>query len=135
MEQTAPPWLVDEVLPRVPLRQWVLSFPFPLRFLFAGYPKLMGQALGIVYRCIATDLIHRAGFTHRTVAGISGQCRCSALQDCQQWGQVLLIMFPAIYGACIYWLSHLRAACRPYRAFIQVKIQAMFIPLQSNMFD
>lgn len=24
--------LVDEVLPEQPMRQWVLSFPFPLRF-------------------------------------------------------------------------------------------------------
>ncbi len=44
--------LVDEVLPKVPLRQWVLSVPFQLRFLFASYPDLMGKALGIVYRSI-----------------------------------------------------------------------------------
>jgi hypothetical protein len=37
-----------------------------LRFLFAGYPDLMGKALGIVYRCIATWLIHQAGCTHNT---------------------------------------------------------------------
>jgi len=28
--------LVDEVLPHKPMRQWVLSVPFPLRFLLAG---------------------------------------------------------------------------------------------------
>src|SRR5690554_7536469 len=28
--------LVDEVLPEQPMRQWVLSFPFQLRFLFAS---------------------------------------------------------------------------------------------------
>ncbi len=28
--------LVDEVLPHQPMRQWVLSVPFPLRFLFAS---------------------------------------------------------------------------------------------------
>ena len=58
--------LVDGVLPWAPLRQWVVSFPFPLRFLFAGYPHLMSKALGIVYRTIATWLIHQAGFTHST---------------------------------------------------------------------
>jgi hypothetical protein len=42
--------LVDEVLPNEALRQRVLSVPFHLRFLFAGYPHLMGKALGIVYR-------------------------------------------------------------------------------------
>ena len=40
--------LVDEVLPRKPMPQWVLSVPFPLRFLFASQPKIMGKALGIV---------------------------------------------------------------------------------------
>lgn len=36
--------LVDEVLPEQPVRQWVLSFPFQLRFLFASRPKIMGLA-------------------------------------------------------------------------------------------
>ena len=48
--------LVDEVLPQQPMRQWVLSVPFPLRFLFASQPKIMGKALGIVYRTIAHRL-------------------------------------------------------------------------------
>ena len=38
------------------MRQWVLSMPFPLRFLFASQLKIMGKALGIVYRTIATHL-------------------------------------------------------------------------------
>lgn len=58
--------LVDEVLPEQPLRQWVLSFPFPLRFLFASRPEIMGQVLGIVYRVLATHLIKKSGHTHRT---------------------------------------------------------------------
>ena len=55
--------LVDEVLPHKPMRQWVLSVPYPLRFLFASQPKIMGKALGIVYRTIATHLIRKAGYT------------------------------------------------------------------------
>ena len=55
--------LVDEVLPHEPMRQWVLSVPFPLRFLFASQPKIMGKALGIVYRTIATHLTRKAGYT------------------------------------------------------------------------
>ena len=58
--------LVDEVLPEQPVRQWVLSFPFPLRFLFASRPAIMGRVLGIVYRAIATHLIHKAGYTRKT---------------------------------------------------------------------
>jgi hypothetical protein len=55
--------LVDEVFPEQPVRQWVLSFPYPLRFLFASSPAIMGKVLGIVYRVIATHLIKKAGFT------------------------------------------------------------------------
>ena len=58
--------LVDEVLPRNPMRQWVLSVPFPLRFLFASQPKIMGKALGIVYHTIATHLAHKTGYTNAT---------------------------------------------------------------------
>jgi hypothetical protein len=58
--------LVDEVLPEQSMRQWVLSFPFQLRFLFASRPGIMGRALGIVYRVIATHLVRKAGHTHAT---------------------------------------------------------------------
>jgi len=53
-------------LPHEPVRQWVISFPFQLRYLFARYPKAMSQALAIVYRIIATHLIKKAGLTHKT---------------------------------------------------------------------
>jgi hypothetical protein len=39
--------LVDEVLAE-PVRQWVLSVPSPLRFLFASRPEAMGHVLGTV---------------------------------------------------------------------------------------
>lgn len=58
--------LVDEVLPRLPMRQWVLSVPYPLRFLFAREPKVMGKVLRIVYRTIAGHLIRQAGLTCAT---------------------------------------------------------------------
>lgn len=74
--------LVDEVLPQVPLRQWVLSVPFQLRFLFASYPHLMSKALEIVYRTIATWLIHQAGFTHVSA-------RTGAVTFIQRFGSAL----------------------------------------------
>jgi hypothetical protein len=58
--------LVDEVLPREPLRQWVLSVPFPLRYLFATDPVAMGAVLGIAYRAIAAHLVRKAGLTQKT---------------------------------------------------------------------
>lgn len=50
-------WLVDQVLPERSIRQWVLSFLFPLRSLLATHPALIGRVLGIVYRVIAAHLI------------------------------------------------------------------------------
>ncbi len=44
----------------------MLSVPYPLRFLFASRPAIMGRVLGIVYRCIATHLIRQAGFSRKT---------------------------------------------------------------------
>ena len=58
--------LVDEVLPEQPIRQWVLSFPFQLRFLFASRTELMGRVLGIVYRVLSAQLIQKAVFTRKT---------------------------------------------------------------------
>ena len=58
--------LVDAVLPHQPIRQWVFSVPFPLRFLFASRPAIMGRVLGIVYRAIATHLRRKAGYTKAT---------------------------------------------------------------------
>ncbi len=51
------------MLPRQPIRQWVLSVPFPLRFLFASQPQVMSKVLGTVYRPIATYLIKKAGYS------------------------------------------------------------------------
>ena len=58
--------LVDAVFAEQLVRQWVLSFPYPLRFLLATRPVLMGQVLGIVYRVIATYLIKKAGFSRKS---------------------------------------------------------------------
>ena len=58
--------LVDEILPHQPMRQWVLSVPFPLRFLLASQPTVMGSVLGIVYRAIAAHLTRKAGYTKAT---------------------------------------------------------------------
>jgi len=56
--------LVDNVLPQQPVRQWVLSLPFALRFLLAVRPEVVTQVLGIVYRAVSSHLIRKAGLTH-----------------------------------------------------------------------
>ncbi len=53
--------LVDHVLPRVPIRQWVVSFPWPLRLVFASRPEWLTRVLGIVTRALSSAVIRRAG--------------------------------------------------------------------------
>ncbi len=60
--------LVDHVIPDVPVRQWVLSFPWPLRLLFASRPDALGPCLAVITRAIETGLIQRAGMTRASRA-------------------------------------------------------------------
>jgi len=53
--------LVEHVLPEVPVRQWVLSFPWPLRLLFAARPDLLTRVLGVVTRALSKAVKRRAG--------------------------------------------------------------------------
>jgi ribosomal protein S27E len=52
--------LVDEMLPAVPHRQWVLSFPIPLRLVFAQRPEVLSAVLAVVTRALSGDVIRRA---------------------------------------------------------------------------
>ena len=58
--------LVDEVIPRVPVRQWVLSFPIGLRILFAARPELLTPVLRLIHRVIAGFLLKQAGLKRAT---------------------------------------------------------------------
>lgn len=51
MAETAA-FLMDQVFPKVPIRQWVLSFPFPLRYLMASNSKVQSAILAITLRVI-----------------------------------------------------------------------------------
>jgi len=52
--------LVDEVFPRVGVRQWVLSFPMPVRFILAQDRNLQARCLTIVHRAITTYICKKA---------------------------------------------------------------------------
>ncbi|MCC5886519.1 MAG: hypothetical protein JJT88_08805 [Gammaproteobacteria bacterium] len=43
------------------MRQWVLSFPWPLRMLFASRPQALSRCVAVITRAIQTDLARRAG--------------------------------------------------------------------------
>jgi len=59
MSQTAA-HLVDHVIPRVPVRQWVLSLPISLRVLLAAQPELVTPVLQLVQRMISRHLLDDA---------------------------------------------------------------------------
>jgi Transposase zinc-binding domain/Putative transposase len=60
MAQTAA-HLVDHVIPHVPVRQWVLSLPIPLRLLLVAQPRLVAPVLQVVHRVITRFLLKQAG--------------------------------------------------------------------------
>ncbi len=67
MAETAA-YLVDNILPRVPVRQWVLSFPIPLRSLFAVHPERITPVLRILHRAIHTHLIKQTNIKREAAA-------------------------------------------------------------------
>ena len=46
--------LIDHVIPDVPIRQWVISFPFQMRYLLAYRPNLQSTVLSIWIRLISS---------------------------------------------------------------------------------
>ncbi len=63
MAQTAA-HLVDHLVPRVLVRQRVLSFPIALRIVFAAHPELLSPMSRIIQRVIARFPIKQAGLKH-----------------------------------------------------------------------
>ena len=61
--------LIDNVLPDLPVRQWVVSFPWRIRFLLARNARLCGAVRRLVLRAIFTWYRRRAGFRGRTAQG------------------------------------------------------------------
>jgi len=60
MSQTAA-HLVEHVIPRGPVYQWVLSLPIPLRLLLAAQPVLVTPLLQVVHRVITRHLLDQTG--------------------------------------------------------------------------
>ena len=111
------------------MRQWVLSVPFALRYLFATAPAVMGQVLGIVTRAIASHLIKAAGYHHTTAqtgavtlierarpcahpAGDLRSSRSAVLPICQRFGSALNIHFHMLFLDGVYVTSGERLSFR-----------------------
>lgn len=52
--------LVESVLPLAPIRQWVISFPFSVRYVLAYKPQLVTGVLSIFIRIISNWIVRRA---------------------------------------------------------------------------
>ena len=72
--------LVDRVFPEASVRQWVLTFPFTLRFLFAAHPDALTQVLAVVQRGISTFIVQQAGLK------VSSGARTGAVTLIQRFG-------------------------------------------------
>jgi ribosomal protein S27E len=75
--------LVDHVFPEVAVRQWVLTFPFPLRFLLATQPEALTAVLAVVQRALSTFVIQHSGLT------VSSGARIGAVTLIQRFGSAL----------------------------------------------
>jgi hypothetical protein len=75
--------LVDHVFPEAPVRQWVLTFPFLLRFLFANDPNALSLVLTVVHRALSTFVVRQSGLT------VSSGARTGAVTLIQRFGSAL----------------------------------------------
>ena len=76
--------LIDRVLPEVPVRQWVLTLPYPLRYRCAWNARLTTEVLRAFLRAVFADQRRRA----RKLFGIrKGQC--GSVTFIQRFGSAL----------------------------------------------
>jgi Putative transposase len=68
MSETAA-YLVDHVIPSVPVRQWVLSLPIAMRVLLAAQPNLVTTVLQVVQRKITRHLLQQANLKSTQAQG------------------------------------------------------------------
>jgi hypothetical protein len=76
--------LVDRVFPEVPVRQWVLSLPFGLRYRLAFDARLVREVLHIFALAVFSSLRRRAG-----TPAANRQARCGAVSFVQRFGDAL----------------------------------------------
>jgi hypothetical protein len=76
--------LVDRVLPEVPIRQWVLSLPFALRYRLAYDARLACEVLSLFVRAVFASLRRRA----RRKWGVR-RGQCGAVTFVQRFGDAL----------------------------------------------
>ena len=76
--------LADRVLPEVPIRQWVLTLPYPLRYRCAYDAKLTSEVLRAFVRALFAELRRRS----RQHWGVRAQ-QCGAVTFIQRFGSAM----------------------------------------------
>ena len=76
--------LVDRVFPQVPVRQWVLSLPYALRYRLAYDAEMVSEVLGIFTKTVFASLIRRA-----SEFGAVQKAQCGAVTFIQRFGSAL----------------------------------------------
>ena len=76
--------LVDRVFPHVPVRQWVLSFPYALRYRLAYDARLVSDVLAIFTKTVFESLLRRA-----QEFGAVRKAQCGAVTFIQKFGSAL----------------------------------------------
>ncbi len=92
--------LVDRVLPEAPVRQWVLTLPYPLRYRCAWDARLTSEVLRAFMRALFADQRRRA----RIHLGVR-RAQCGAVTAIQRFGSALntnphfhSIVLDGVYG-------------------------------------
>ena len=78
--------LVDHVFPEVPVRQWVLSVPFSLRYRLAYDSSLVRDVAQIFVRAIFSSICRRAG-----MAASNRKARCGAVGFIQRFSDAFYV--------------------------------------------
>ena len=93
--------LVDRVFPRVPVRQWVLTVPYALRYRLAYDASLVTDVLAVFTRTVFASLIRRA-----REFGAERKPQCGAVSFIQRFDSALrlnlhihMLAFDGIYAA------------------------------------
>jgi hypothetical protein len=81
-------FFVTNVIPKVPVRQWVLSFPMPARFWMARNPKLMSSLLNIFMRAVHRHYKH-SFFKNSGVSPREYKVQTGSLTVIQRFGGAL----------------------------------------------
>jgi hypothetical protein len=76
--------LVDCVLPEVPIRQWVLTLPYPLRYRCAYNARLTSQVLRAFLRALFAEFRRPASAQWNMAQG-----QCGAVTFIQRFGSAL----------------------------------------------